>query len=310
VRSTVTAGGALAARSSGSLMARAGPAFTRSWPAYLLLLPFLLHFVVAVAYPFFYSIYLSFFQAGLNEDPVFVGLQNYARLARDLEFRQALLNTIDYTVVVVVAETVIPLGLAMLLNEPLRGRTLLRIVMFLPVITSYVVVALIWSILFNAQGIVNTGLQSLHLGAQPFFADGKQSMAIVMALGVWKDLGYYMIIYLAALQAVPRELEEAAAIDGATRLRSIWHVTIPSLRPVTYFVASIATINAMQLFTQSYVMTQGGPLNSTMSIVLLLYRDAFVNLEFGYGAAIGTALLVLLIALSFLNKKISDWMSR
>ena len=284
------------------------PALGRSWPAYLLLLPFLVHFLVVVVYPFFYSIYLSFFDAGLNQDPTFIGLQNYVRLAGDVDFRGSLVNTIDYTVIVVVAETTIPLGLAVLLNEPLRGRTLARIALFLPVITSYVVVALIWSIMFNAQGVVNTGLQGLHLPAQPFFADGKQSMAIVMALGIWKDLGYYMIIYLAALQAVPRELVEAAAIDGASRLRSIWHVTIPSLRPVTYFVASYATIQAMQVFTQAYVMTQGGPLNATMTVVLLLYRSAFVQLQFGYGAAIGTVLLILLVALSLLNKKISDWM--
>jgi ABC-type sugar transport system permease subunit len=284
------------------------PALGRSWPAYLLLLPFLVHFLLVVVYPFFYSIYLSLFDAGLNQEPTFIGLQNYVRLAGDADFRLSLLNTIDYTVVVVLAETTIPLGLAILLNEPLRGRTLARIALFLPVITSYVVVALIWSIMFNAQGVVNTGLQAVHLPGQPFFADGKQSMAIVMAVGIWKDLGYYMVIYLAALQAVPRELVEAAAIDGASRLRSIWHVTIPNLRPVTYFVASIATINAMQVFTQAYVMTQGGPLNATMTVVLLLYRTAFVNLQFGYGAAIGVVLLLLLVALSFLNKQISDWM--
>ena len=301
---------ALAARRSRPLTVRLAPALRRSWPAYLLLAPFLVHFAVVVAYPFFYSIYLSFFQAGLNDEPSFVGLQNYVRMVGDPEFRQALVNTFDYTVVVVVAETTIPLALALMLNEPLRGRTVLRIALFLPVITSYVVVALIWSMLFQQQGAINGGLRALHLSPQPFFADGKQAMAIVMALGIWKDLGYYMIIYLAALQAVPHELIEASAIDGANRWRSIWHVTIPNLRPVTYFVASIATINAMQLFTQSYVMTQGGPLNATLSIVQLLYRDAFVQLEFGYGSAIGTALLLLLIGLSLLNKKLSDWMSR
>jgi ABC-type sugar transport system permease subunit len=135
-------------------------------------------------------------------------------------------------------------------------------------------------------------------------------MAIVMAVGVWKDLGYYMIIYLAALQAVPGELVEAAAIDGASRWRSIWHVTIPSLRPVTYFVASIATINAMQVFTQPYVMTNGGPLNATISVVQLLYRHAFEQLEFGYGSAIGTVLLIILVVLSLANKKLSDLVAR
>jgi putative chitobiose transport system permease protein len=308
--STVSREAALTGRRERSLGVRLAPVLRRSWPAYLLLLPFLLHFLFVVAYPFFYSIYLSFFDAGLGQEQTFIGLQNYVQLLHDADFRQALVNTFDYTVIVVLAEATIPLALALMLNEPLRGRTLLRIAIFLPVITAYVVVALIWAILFNDQGVVNGGLQALHLPAQPFLADGRQAMAIVMAVGVWKDLGYYMIIYLAALQAVPHELVEAAAIDGASRWRSIWHVTIPNLRPVTYFVASIATINAMQLFTQAYIMTNGGPLNATMSIVLLLYREAFVKLQLGYGSAIGTVLLVLLVALSLLNKKISDWMSR
>lgn len=282
----------------------------KSWPAYLLLAPFLVHFVAIVAWPFLYSIWLSFFQAGLNDVPVFVGLGNYAQLLGDDTFHAALRNTLIYTVIVVAAETTLSLLLAMVLNQPLRGRTILRTAIFLPVVTSWVVVALIWQILFNQQGLANQFLQALHLPQQPFFADGRQAMGVVIAVTIWKDLGYYMVIYLAALQAVPRELLEAAAIDGATRVRSAWHVTVPSLRPMIYFVASIATINAMQVFTQPYLMTNGGPLNSTISVVQLLYRYAFVQLQFGYGSAIGTVLLLLLVALSLFNKKISDWLAR
>lgn len=283
----------------------------QSSPAYLLMAPFLILFFVVIAYPFFYSIYLGFFRESLNTAPVFVGLQNYRTLFTDALFHQALVNTILFTVVVVVGDTVLALLLAMALNEPLHGRAIFRVAVFLPVMTSWVVVALIWQILFNEQGIVNTVLESvLHLKSQPWFADGAHAMGVIMAVSIWKDLGYYMIIFLAALQGVPRELKEAAAIDGATRFQSGWHVTIPNLRPVIYFVASIATINSMQLFTQPFIMTQFGPLNATMPLVGLLYRTAFVNLDFGYGSAIGTVLLILLVILSFLNKKISDWMSR
>lgn len=283
----------------------------QSSPAYLLMAPFLILFFVVIAYPFFYSIYLGFFRESLNTVPVFVGLQNYRTLFTDALFHQALVNTILFTVVVVVGDTVLALLLAMALNEPLHGRAIFRVAVFLPVMTSWVVVALIWQILFNEQGIVNTVLESvLHLKSQPWFADGAHAMGVIMAVSIWKDLGYYMIIFLAALQGVPRELKEAAAIDGATRFQSGWHVTIPNLRPVIYFVASIATINSMQLFTQPFIMTQFGPLNATMPLVGLLYRTAFVNLDFGYGSAIGTVLLILLVILSFLNKKISDWMSR
>lgn len=286
------------------------PILRRSWPAYLLLAPFLVHFFVVVAYPFFSSLYLSFFQAGLNDVPTFVGLGNYVALAGDPVFHDALRNTTFYTVIVVVLETTLALGLALVLDEPLRGRLVFRTAVFLPVVMSWVVVALIFSILFNSQGLVNEALALVHLPQQPFFASGSQAMGIIVAVSVWKDLGYFMIIYLAGLQSVPRELQEAAAIDGAGRLRAIRHVTIPWLRPVIYFVASIATINAMQVFTQPYVMTNGGPLNATISVVQLLYRHAFEQLDFGYGSAIGTVLLIILVVLSLANKKLSDLVAR
>jgi ABC-type sugar transport system permease subunit len=297
-------------RGDRTLARRLVPVLRRSWPAYVLLAPFLVHFFLVVAYPFFSSLYLSFFQAGLNDVPTFVGLGNYVQLMGDSTFHDALRNTTYYTVIVVVLETTLALGLALVLNEPLRGRLVFRTAVFLPVVMSWVVVALIFSIVFNSQGVVNEVLALVHLPQQPFYASGSQAMGLIVAVSLWKDLGYFMIIYLAGLQSVPRELQEAAAIDGAGRLRSIRHVTIPWLRPVIYFVASIATINAMQLFTQPYVMTNGGPLNATLPLVQLLYRHAFEQLEFGYGSAIGTILLIILVVLSLLNKKLSDLVAR
>jgi len=287
-----------------------GRLLRRSLPAYLLLLPFLIHFAVVVVYPFVYSIYLSFFQAGLNQDPSFVGLGNYVHLLADAEFKQSVANTGGFTVVVVLGQTVLALALAIAMNEPLRGRLAFRTASFVPVVTSWVAVSLIWVLIFSPSGLANQGLQALSRGPLPFFGDGRQAMAILMSVSVWKDLGYYMVIFLAALQAVPHEQVEAAAIDGANRLQSIWHVTVPSLRPVIYFVVSIATINAVQVFTQPYIMTDGGPLNATVSMVQELYRRAFVNLDFGYGSAIGTALLLILVTLSLLNKRASDWLER
>jgi ABC-type sugar transport system permease subunit len=285
-------------------------AVRRSWPAYLLLLPFLVHFVLVVAYPFLYSIYLSFFQAGLNTTPTFVGLRNFAQLFGDVDFRTALGNTFYYAVFAVIGDTIIPLAMAIILNEQLRGRIVFRMAYFLPVVTSWAVVALIWSILFDQQGVINGLLQAVGVAPQPFLANGTQAKWIIIAAGVWKDMGYYMVIYLAALQSVPRDLVEAAAIDGAGKWRSLWHVTLPSLRPVIYFVITIATIYTMQFFTAPYIMTQGGPLNATLSVVQLLYRTAFVQLNFGYGSAMATVLFVILAALSFLNKKLNDWITR
>jgi ABC-type sugar transport system permease subunit len=282
----------------------------RSRAAYLLLAPFLLHFFIVVAYPFFYSLYLSFFDATLNQAPVFVGLDNFIRLAQDGQFLHALGNTFYFTVFSVLGETILALVVALIMNESLRGRLLFRTAFFLPVVTSWVIVSIMWTMLFARQGIVNGVLNWAGLLQQPFLGDATQAMWIIIALSVWKNMGYYMVIFLAALQGVAPELYEAAALDGATRLRQMWHVALPALRPVIYFVVSISMINGMQLFTQSFIMTNGGPLDATLSVVQLLYRRAFVDLQFGYGSAIGTVLMIILVILSYANRRVNDWITR
>jgi ABC-type sugar transport system permease subunit len=291
---------------------RAGRAtqISRTWrqsqAAYLLLAPFLILFVLILAYPLLASIYLSFFDATLNQPPVFVGVQNFVRLFTDLEFLTALRNTAYFTVFVVIGETVLPLFMAIAMNERFPFRTVIRTAYFLPVVTSWTVVSLIWSMLFAQQGLANSFIQLFGMPSQPFFSDPTQAMWIIIAVSIWRNLGYYMVIYLAALQGVPQELYEAASMDGATKWRQIWHVAIPALRPVIYFVITITIIRSMQLFEQPFIMTNGGPLNATLSIVQLLYRHAFVNLEFGYGSAMATFLLVVLVALAMLNKRVHD----
>jgi len=282
----------------------------RGRAAYLLMFPFLLHFVVVVAYPLLFSIYLSFFDASLNRTPVFIGLQNFVHLAQDGQFLHALGNTAYFTLFTMIGETVLALLVAFMMNEPLRGRLMLRTAFFLPVVTSWVIVSIMWSMLFAREGLVNGGLRALGLPIQPFLASPVQAMWIIIALSVWKNVGYFMVIFLAALQGIPQELYEAAALDGATRLRQMWHIAIPGLRPVIYFVVSISMITSAQLFVQPFIMTNGGPLDSTLSVVQLLYRKSFNDLEFGYGSAMGTVLLVILVGLSLANRKASAWLTR
>jgi ABC-type sugar transport system permease subunit len=265
-----------------------------------------LHFIFVVAYPMFYSLYLSLTEAGLNSDPEFVGLANFVDLSQDAEFKTAIGNTFYFAFFAVLGETVLSLIVALVMNQALRGRVIFRTAFFLPVATSWVIVSLMWSILFARNGIVNIGFDWIGLPQQPFLGDGQQAMWIIILMSIWKNLGYYMVIYLAALQSVPQDLIDAASLDGAGPLRVIWNVTIPSIRPVIYFVLSIATIGSMQLFTQPFIMTNGGPLNATLSIVQLLYRKGFVELSFGYGSAIATVLLLLLIVLSLLNRRIGN----
>jgi ABC-type sugar transport system permease subunit len=282
----------------------------RSRAAYLLLSPFVLHFLVVVAYPLAYSVYLSFFDATLNKTPVFIGLNNFVRLAQDGQFLHALGNTAYFTFFTVIGETVFSLLVAFMMNEQLRGRLILRTAFFLPVVTSWVIVSIMWSMLFDRAGLINGGLRVIGLPIQPFLASPVQAMWIIIALSVWKNVGYFMVIFLAALQSVPAELYEAAALDGANRLRQMWHVAIPSVRPVIYFVVTISMITSAQLFVQPFIMTNGGPLDSTLSIVQLLYRTSFNNLEFGYGSAMGTVLLVILVGLSLANRKANAWLTR
>src|ERR1700716_3241813 len=190
----------------------------RGRAAYVLLFPFLLHFLIVVAYPFAYSVYLSFFDATLNKAPVFVGLGNFVRLATDAQFGHALGNTAYFTLFTVIGETVISLLVAFMMNEQLRGRLVLRTAFFLPVVTSWVIVSIMWSMLFAREGLINGALRSVGLPIQPFLASPVQAMWIMIALGVWKNVGYFMVIFLAGLQGVPQELYEAAALDGASRL--------------------------------------------------------------------------------------------
>ena len=277
-----------------------------SQAAYVLLSPYLILFVVVLAYPLLYSLWLSLFDATLNRAPTFVGAGNFITLFTDPEFHTALRNTFYFAFFAVLGETTLPLLMALAMNERLPFRTVFRTAFFLPVVTSWVVVSLIWSMLFAQQGLMNTIVQALGFAPQPFFSNGGQAMWIIIALSIWKNLGYYMVIYLAALQGVPQDLYEAASVDGATRWRQLWHIAVPALRPVIYFVLTISIITSMQLFTQPFIMTNGGPLNATLSIVQLLYRHAFVQLEFGYGSAIATVLLVLLVALALINKRVHD----
>lgn len=283
-----------------------GRTFRKSQPAYLMLSPYLILFVVVLAYPLLYSIYLSLFDATLNRTPTFVGAGNFIQLFNDAEFHTALRNTFFFAFFVVLGETILPLLMALAMNEHLPFRTLFRTAFFLPVVCSWVVVSLLWSMLFAQQGLVNGVIQTFGVSPQPFFSNGGQAMWIVVATTVWRNLGYYMVIYLAALQGVPQDLYEAASVDGATRWRQLWHIAVPALRPVIYFVLTISLITSMQLFIQPFIMTNGGPLNATISVVQLLYRHAFVELQFGYGSAIATFLLVLLVVLAMINKRVHD----
>lgn len=252
--------------------------------------------------PILQALRISFLDyALLNPQQIFVGTENYERAFSDPVFRIALNNTILFSVLLVVGQTLLALLLALLLKQQIRGRAFFRSVFFLPVVTSLVVISTVWKLMYNSQGFVNGVLGALGIGAQPFLASSTQALPSLVLMSVWKEVGFYMLIFLAGLQAVPGDLYESAAIDGANRWTSFWRITLPLLRRATVFVMVVGTISAFKVFTPVYLMTDGGPADSTMVIVFYIFRVAFRYFEMGYASAMSFILMGIVIVLTLLQ---------
>ena len=227
-----------------------------------------------------------------------VGFQNYARLLRTPIFWTALRNTFYFALVGGPLTIAASLGAALLLNARLvRFRGVFRTIYFAPFITTLVAVAIVWRYLYHPRyGFINYALGGLGIAPVDWLGDPRWAMPAIILLAVWKNFGYNMLIFIAGLQSIPEELYEAAAIDGAGPVRRFWHVTLPMLAPTLLFVAVITMIGYFQLFSEPYVMTQGGPLRSTTSLVLLMYEEGFRWWRMGYAASIAFVLFVLILA--------------
>lgn len=249
--------------------------------------------------PIIQAFRISFFDYSLlNPEQVFIGFNNYDRAWTDPVFRVALTNTGLYTVLLVTIQTAAALVLALLLKQQVRGLAFFRSSIFLPVITSLVVISTVWKLMFNSQGFINSFLQTVGLGAQPFLASSGQALLSLVFMGVWKDVGFYMLIFLAGLQAIPMELYESAEIDGATKARRFVWITLPLLRRATVFVIVVGTISAFKVFTPVYLMTDGGPADSTTVIVFYIFRSAFRYFQMGYASAMSFILLGIVLILT------------
>ncbi len=232
----------------------------------------------------------------------FVGLHNYWELLQRPLFWTALGNTFYFVAVGVPLSIGASLGTALLLNSPLaRWKAFHRTVLFAPVVTTVVAVAVIWRYLFNTKyGLVNHALATLGLDPVDWLGDPHWAMPTIIAFAVWKNFGYNMIILLAGLQAIAPELYEAARIDGATRWRQFRHITLPMLRPTLVLVMVLTVAGYFQLFAEPYVMTEGGPLQSTVSILYLMYDDGFKWWNFGVASAVAFALFGIILAVTVL----------
>ena len=272
---------------------------------YIFISPFYILFVLFLAGPAVFAFLLSF-TAWNGVDVIrAVGVANYAHLLTDGSFGLSIVNTLWYMFSSLFVVCPLALVLALVLNSGLvRGKWLFRTIYFIPAVTSVVAIAIMFLLLYDKDyGLINAGLQAVGLPTVDWLGDPTMAKIAVIGLIIWRWTGFIMIYFLAGLQAIPREMHEAAWVDGANRWQSFLHVTIPLLRPVILFVAVIVLIGSAQVFEEPYILTRGGPADATLSIVEYLYRQGFEFLRLGYASAIGVALFVAIFALSLLQMR-------
>ena len=276
--------------------------YCKKYVPYLFILPALVVLTVFFFIPFFQTIGLSFYDYSNSiYNPNFIGIENYTNILHSGIFYKVMGNTFLFLILAVPFLVIFPLFLAILINQKIRGITLYKILIYLPVIVSIVVAAIAFKWLYAQEGILNYFVTMFGLKPIGWLTDSRFSLLSVAIVTIWKGVGYYMMIYLAALMSVPQELYEACDIDGANFLQKHLTVTIPQILPTMALVSTISIISAMKVFVEIYVMTKGGPLNSSKTIVYYIYERAFENLDLGYASALAVVLLVFIMIFSLIN---------
>lgn len=264
--------------------------------AYLFVVPAVVLLAAFLIYPALQTIRYAFTDYNImRPDRIkFSGINNFIELFQDKNFWIAVKNTLHFTVLVVPFQTALALALALLISSRRRGVSIFRAAYFSPQVTSMVVVAILWTVLYNSNpdsGLLNALLVKLGMEPCGFLNDPKTSMNSIIFMSAWQGAGYQMMIFLAGLQGIPKEQYEAASIDGAGKVKSFFYVTLPGLKNVIQYVIMITVIQAMKLFTQPYVMTKGGPQNSTRTLVYYVYEQGFQKRNFGYACAVAAVFL-------------------
>jgi len=274
----------------------------RRLTAFWLLLPATIGLLVFTFTPMAYALWVSFqdFEL-LTGSQGFVGLANYQRLFQDQLFLKTIATTSAYTAITLVAQVSIGLGLAILVNQKIRGLTFFRTAYFLPVVASFVVMAAVWKSMYAQSGIFNTLLLTVGLDAQPFLTSVSQALPSMAALGVWKFVGFDMLIFLGGLQGIPNEIYQAASIDGAGAVRRFTSITLPLLKRVMLFVVVITTIESFNVFTSVFQMTRGGPQESTHTVVFNIFLEGFRYFDMGYATAMSFVLVAFVCVLMFIQ---------
>lgn len=269
--------------------------------------PYLIFWLALFAYPLGFAVYMSFYDyffaaPGAQVDRPFVGLANYTALLGDGDFRRAILNVVIFIAINVPLTVGIALVLATALNTGIRGRTFFRVAYYVPYVSASVAVIAVFLYLLQGNGLIADLLGPLAPDP-PFLINRFWAMPVIALFATWKQLGFYVLVYLAALQNIPKELYEAASVDGATTLRKFTSVTVPGVRSATTLVVILATITGANFFTEPYLLTQGGgPNGASVSPVFLMYRQGIEQGDAGYAAAMGVTLAIAVMALSLFNR--------
>ncbi|EHC18581.1 ABC-type transporter, integral membrane subunit [Fischerella thermalis JSC-11] len=275
---------------------------------YLFMMPAILVLITFVILPIVWAVFLSLHKVqllgGIKYE--FIGFRNFTRLVEDERVWIALKNTVEYVAIVVPIQTILALVLAVTLNSGIRGKNWWRILFFLPTVTSSAVLTLIFMWIYNTDGLLNDFFAFVGLPTYNWLGDPAVALKGIMIMNIWSTAPFYMVIYLAALQDIPQSLYEAAELDGANDWQKFIYVTIPMLKPVTFFVVAMGIIGTFQLFDQSYIFSNGngGPNNATLTVVLLIYQAVFRNLQMGYGAAIAFLLAMVIIIITLVQRRI------
>ncbi|HOJ88357.1 MAG TPA: sugar ABC transporter permease [Pseudothermotoga sp.] len=265
--------------------------------ALIFILPVFIYNIAFRIYPIIYSLYLSFTKFSGLGTPKFVGMKNFQSLILDKEFWLSMLRTMQFSAEVLPANMLLSLLLALLINRKMFGISLVRSICYLPVITPMVAASVIWTWIYDPNvGILNFVLNLFGVGPVNFLGNMSTALHSIVMMRVWRGVGWNMIVYLAGLQSIPKEVYEAASIDGANSLEKFVRVTLPLLRPVHMYVLLVGLVSTLQTFTEVYVMTQGGPINSTTVVGLLIYKTAFDYMDMGYASAmsfvVGTIIML------------------
>ena len=278
--------------------------------AYIFVAPAVILLIAFLVVPMIYTVYFSGFKYQIMRPDAmkFIGFENYQKLFSDKNFWLALKNTVYFTVIVVPCQCVLALALALLVSKKFRGVAVFRTMYFAPQLTSMVVISVLWSVLYNANpntGLINSILVSLGMSPIKFLSDASTAMNSIIFMSAWQGAGYQMMIFLAGLQGIPSDQYEAASVDGATKFKQFLYITIPGLKGTIKYVIMITMIQAMKLFTQPYIMTQGGPKNSTKTLVYYIYTQGFQKGNFGYACSIAAVFFVIVVCMSMAMKKVT-----